>query len=98
MFKEIFRNSTPVKETGFEYFDIQKDYDVSINFIQGETEIPPHPHDQEVFNYVFSDELSIIVDDKEQSYTAGDWIHISAGKVHALKTVSDVTLLELWKR
>lgn len=98
MFEKIFKNSQLVKEIGFEYYNIHEDYDVSINFIQQETIVTPHSHDQEVFNYVFHGEFSIFIDGIEKSYLKGEWIHIPAGRIHSVETKSDVILLELWKK
>ena len=98
MFEKIFKNSNSIKEIGFEYYNIQEDYDVSINFIKQGTKVPPHSHEQEVFNYVFKGELSIFIDDVEKPYLTGAWINIPAGKIHSLETKTDITLLELWKK
>lgn len=98
MFEKIFKNSKLIKETGFEYYNLEKDYDVSINFIRHETRVPPHSHEQEVFNYVFNGELSVFVDDIEKSYLTGEWINIPAGKIHSVEAKTDVILLELWKK
>jgi len=98
MFEKIFKNSNSIKETGFEYYNIQEDYDVSINFIQQGTKVPPHSHDQEVFNYVFNGEVSVFIDDIEKSYLTGEWINIPADKIHSVETKTDVILLELWKK
>ncbi len=98
MFEKIFKNSNSIKEIGFEYYNIQDDYDVSINFIQQGTKVPPHGHDQEVFNYVFNGELSVFIDDIEKSYLTGEWVNIPAGIIHSVETKTDVILLELWKK
>ncbi|OJY18190.1 MAG: hypothetical protein BGO90_11480, partial [Legionella sp. 40-6] len=98
MWEKILKNCNPIKEIGFEYYDLQKNYDVSINFITQNTQVPPHIHEQEVFNYVFEGEFSVTLDAVEKTYTAGTWIHIPAGKVHAVATKTDVVLLELWKK
>lgn len=98
MFEKIFKNSELIKETGFEYYNLQKDYDVSINFIEQGATVPPHSHNQEVFNYVFSGEIYICIDDVEKSYSTGEWINIPAGKIHTVETKTEVILLELWKK
>ena len=98
MFEKIFKDSQLIKETGFEYYNIHKDYDVSINFTQQGTTVTPHSHDQEVFNYIFNGELSIFIDGIEKSYLAGEWINIPAGRIHSVETKTDVILLELWKK
>jgi quercetin dioxygenase-like cupin family protein len=98
MFEEIFKNINSIKEIGFEYYNIQENYDVSINFIQQGTKVPSHAHDQEVFNYVFNGEFSIIIDDIEKTYLTGEWVNIPVGKIHSVETKTDVILLELWKK
>lgn len=98
MVEKIFKDSQLIKETGFEYYNIHEDYDVSINFIQQSTKVPPHSHDQEVFNYVFNGEFSIFIDYIEKSYITGEWINIPAGKIHSVETKTDVILLELWEK
>ncbi|MBA4696245.1 MAG: hypothetical protein H2069_02500 [Legionella sp.] len=98
MFEKIFKNSNVIKETGFEYFNVQEDYEVSVNFIREGIKVPPHSHDQEVFNYVFKGELSICIDDIKKPYSTGEWINISKKKIHSLETKTSVILLELWKK
>ena len=98
MFQEIFKNSKPVNEGDFEYFNVIKDFDVSVNFIKSGAKIPPHTHDQEVFNYVFDGDFTVAIDDEEKTYSVGDWIKIPANKLHSVEAKTSVTLLELWRK
>ena len=41
MFEKILKNSNSIKEIGFEYYNIQEAYDVSINFIRQGTKVLP---------------------------------------------------------
>jgi quercetin dioxygenase-like cupin family protein len=98
MLNKILEHMSSTKEPFFEYFNLQDNYEISINFIQKEIAIPPHTHKQDVFNYVFKGEFSISLDDFEKTYKKGEWISIPAGTIHSLNTKSEVILLELWKR
>lgn len=93
MLNKVLENMDSIKEEFFEYFNLRDNYEVSINFINKDTTVPPHSHKQSVFNYVFNGELSITLDDVEKSCCAGEWIDIPAKKIHSLKTRTDVVLL-----
>lgn len=98
MFEQIFKNCASIKEPNFEYYNLQHDFDVSINFIQKGTIVPPHSHEQEVFTYIFNGKIFISIDDERKLYLIGKWINIPANKIHSLEAETDAILLELWKK
>jgi quercetin dioxygenase-like cupin family protein len=87
-----------IKEPLFEYFDLAKGYEVTINFIKKGADIPSHTHDQSVFNYVFEGSFFVTMYGVCKEYKHGDWIHIEASISHSVKAETDVILLELWKK
>lgn len=98
MFQEIFKNMKPIDEGGFQYFEVDKIFDVSVNFIKAGEKIPFHTHDQEVFNYVFEGHFVVNLNGNHKEYTKGEWINIPANLSHAVETKTAVTLLELWRK
>ena len=99
MIKNLFEELKVISEENFQYVDIGEKFDVSINCIEKGAVVPPHTHDQEVFNYVFDGEFSVSIEGGEhKSYKKGDWINIKAGVVHSVEAKSEVSLLELWRK
>lgn len=98
MLEDIFKEIKPVQEGNFSYYEIGKIFDVSINTIDRNTEIAPHNHDQDVHNYVFYGQLTVITHEGERVLRKGDWWFIPAGKRHSVKITEPVCLLELWKK
>ena len=87
-----------VKEELFEYFEVSEKFDVSINCISEGVHVPPHTHDQDVYNYVFTGTAKFTMDGEVKNLEKGDWLYIEKHKVHELATHEDVQLLEFWKK
>lgn len=98
MLDQIFNSLENVKEKGFKYVDIAKNFDVSINDIESDTIVPDHTHDQDVYNFVFEGTFKVNIEGTEKYFEKGDWIFIKANTVHSVETKNQVKLLELWEK
>lgn len=98
MLDKIINGLQEHKEEFFKYFELHNSYEVSINFISPSADIPTHTHEKEVFNYVLDGEIEITINGKTQSYQKSEWVNITGGASHSVKTKGSATLLELWKK
>lgn len=98
MLDDVFKGLSSVEEGNFRYYEIDKNYEVSINTIDPNTEIPMHEHEQDVHNYVFSGQITVVTTEGKKNLTKGDWLFVPAGMKHAVKTNESVFLLEFWKK
>ena len=96
--EKLLASSKEVKDESFIYFEISKNYDVSINKISAGTKVDEHTHEQEVFNYVFYGEAKFSLSGKSLKLGKGDWVRIEKEVSHSLEVVDDTCLLEFWKR
>lgn len=98
MLDKIINGLQEHNEEFFRYFEIHNNYEVSINFISPNADIAPHTHEKEVFNYVLEGEIEITINGNKKTYKKGEWINITGGDSHSVKTKESATLLELWKK
>ena len=98
MLENLLKSMPPVKEDLFEYFEVSEHYDVSINTIPANTKVPPHTHEQDVYNFVFSGKLTFSLGDTQKNLKKDDWVYIAKDTVHTLEVSEDSVLLEFWKK
>jgi len=96
--EELIKGLPPIEEGLFKYFDIARAYEVTINFIKGDSSIPSHTHDQTVFNYVVEGEFEVEDKSGKTLYRKGDWIRIEKGDPHAVIAKRQTILLEFWEK
>ena len=87
-----------ISEENFRYADIAEKFETSFNFIEAGASVPPHSHDDTVFNLVLQGEFEVEISGESRLYTQGQWIFIPRGVTHSVKSHSKVTLLELWEK
>lgn len=98
MLKKLTEHIKEHKEDFFRYYELHDSFEVSINFIEANADIPVHTHDKDVFNYVFEGEIELTIDGDLKTYRSGEWIYIQGTQPHSVRTKQKVTLLELWKK
>ena len=98
LLQEIFEDLRVINEKGFEYVELNEEFDISISSIEAGTKILPHAHKREVFNYVFSGLFRAKVGKVDTVYRPGDWLMIPAYIQHEVTAEADTKILELWKK
>lgn len=69
-----------------------------MSFLEPGLRLEPHVHDQDVYAQIVAGELELLRNGRSEIYRVGEWFRILAGEEHAVKTSSEVTLLELWRK
>lgn len=96
--KLISKNLSLINEGLFEYADLTKKFDITINFIQSGAKISTHNHDQTVFNLVLEGSFKMTDQIETKTYSNGDWLRIEKNVEHSVEALTEVILLELWEK
>jgi quercetin dioxygenase-like cupin family protein len=98
MIQKLVEGLQPVDEGSFQYFDLVKGYEITLNFVKAGSQLPDHKHDQTVFSYVLAGEFQVTDKNGTHALKKGDWIRIPKGEEHAVIAKVETTLLEFWQK
>ena len=99
MIEELLTSLETHKENSFSYFDVSKDYEVTIMKIESNSKIPFHSHEENVYNYILQGKIELQNENEASKiYNQGQWIFINKNKNHSLQSLAETLILELWQK